>query len=110
MDVPRSWLRRCARKRVWYTLWDVAPGRIKRVLCFAERAGPSLDDRSTIEPKKKKVGTCDLSPGKGRMLTHPNETVVALMNRKALLGGSWAGQRRAFAWRAAGAIPTAPGT
>jgi hypothetical protein len=44
LDVPRSWLRRSARKRVWYTLRDVPTERIKRVLCFAELAGASLDD------------------------------------------------------------------
>ena len=39
LDVPRSWLRRSARKRVWYSPRDIPPGRIRRVLCFAELAG-----------------------------------------------------------------------
>jgi hypothetical protein len=44
MDVPRSWLRRSARKRVWYSPRDIPPGHIKRVLCFSELAGASLDE------------------------------------------------------------------
>jgi hypothetical protein len=44
VDMPRSWLRRSARKRVWYTLRDIPPERIKRVLCFSELAGASLEE------------------------------------------------------------------
>jgi hypothetical protein len=44
VDVPRSWLKRSARKRVWYTLRDIPPERIKRVLCFSELAGASLEE------------------------------------------------------------------
>jgi hypothetical protein len=44
VDVPRSWLRRSSRKRVWNTPRDIPPERIKRVLCFSELAGASLED------------------------------------------------------------------
>jgi hypothetical protein len=44
LDVPRSWLRRSSRKRVWSTPRDIPPGRIKRVLCFSELAGASLEE------------------------------------------------------------------
>jgi hypothetical protein len=44
VDVPRSWLRRSARRRVWYSLRDVPPERIKRVLCFSELAGAGLEE------------------------------------------------------------------
>jgi hypothetical protein len=44
VDVPRSWLRRSARKRVWYCPRDIPPERIKRVLCFSELAGASLEE------------------------------------------------------------------
>jgi hypothetical protein len=44
LDVPRSWLRRSPRKRVWNTPRDILPARIKRVLCFSELAGASLDE------------------------------------------------------------------
>ena len=39
VDVPRSWLGRSARHRVWYSLRDIPTERIKRVLCFSELAG-----------------------------------------------------------------------
>jgi hypothetical protein len=39
-----TWPLGSARKRVWSTLRDVPPERIKRVLCFIELAGASLDD------------------------------------------------------------------
>jgi hypothetical protein len=44
VDVPRSWLRRSSRKRVWCTLRDIPPDRIKRVLCFSELAGASTEE------------------------------------------------------------------
>jgi hypothetical protein len=44
VDVPRSWLRRSARKRIWYSLRDITPERIRRVLCFEELAGASLEE------------------------------------------------------------------
>ena len=43
VDVPRSWLRRSARKRLWYTLRDVGPERIRRVFTFMEMAGASAE-------------------------------------------------------------------
>jgi hypothetical protein len=42
VDVPRSWLRR-SRKGLRYTLQDVPPERIQRVLCFSELAGTSTE-------------------------------------------------------------------
>ena len=42
VDVPRSWLRR-SRKGLRYSLRDIPPERIRRVLCFAELAGASTD-------------------------------------------------------------------
>jgi hypothetical protein len=38
IDVPRAWLRRHggAAKGLWYSLQDVPPGRIRRVLTFRE--------------------------------------------------------------------------
>jgi hypothetical protein len=44
LDVPRSWLRRSARKRVWYCPRDIPPHHIKPVLCFAELAGASAEE------------------------------------------------------------------
>ncbi len=41
-DVPRSWLRR-NRKRLWYCARDIPPDRFRRVIDFAEVAGPSVD-------------------------------------------------------------------
>jgi hypothetical protein len=40
---PRRWLRRSARKRLWYTLRDIGPERIKRVFTFQEMAGTSAE-------------------------------------------------------------------
>ena len=44
LDVPRSWLRRSAWKRVWYSPRDVPSARVQRVLCFADLAGASLEE------------------------------------------------------------------
>jgi hypothetical protein len=43
IDVPRSWLRR-SKKGLWYCPHDIPPDRIRKVLTFAELAGPSTDD------------------------------------------------------------------
>jgi hypothetical protein len=43
LDVPRGWLRRSARKRLWYSPYDIPPGRIRRVLTFQEMAGLSAE-------------------------------------------------------------------
>jgi hypothetical protein len=43
VDVPRGWLRR-NRKRLWYTPYDIPTDRFRRVIDFAEVAGPSADD------------------------------------------------------------------
>ena len=43
VDVPRGWLRR-NRKRLWYSTEDVPPGRIRRVIDFAEVAASPVDD------------------------------------------------------------------
>jgi hypothetical protein len=40
IDVPRSWLRK-SRAGLWYSVRDVPPERVKRVLCFGELAGAS---------------------------------------------------------------------
>jgi hypothetical protein len=40
IDMPRSWLRK-SRKGLWYSVRDVPPDRIRRVLSFAELAGAS---------------------------------------------------------------------
>jgi hypothetical protein len=37
---PRAWLRR-NRAGLWYSVRDIPPGRIRRVLSFAELAGTS---------------------------------------------------------------------
>jgi hypothetical protein len=42
VDVPRSWLRR-SRKGLWYTVRDISPDHIRRVLTFGELAGTSVD-------------------------------------------------------------------
>src|SRR5262245_50690029 len=39
VEVPRAWLRR-SRRRLWYTTRDIPPQRLRRVLDFAEVAGP----------------------------------------------------------------------
>jgi hypothetical protein len=44
VDVPRSWLRRSSRNRVWSTPRDIPPERIKRVLVFSELAGASREE------------------------------------------------------------------
>ena len=38
VDVPRAWLRK-NRKGLWYSVRDISPDRIRRVLSFAELAG-----------------------------------------------------------------------
>jgi hypothetical protein len=43
VNVPRTWLRR-SRRRLWYCPRDIPPGRIRRVLCFADLAGASLEE------------------------------------------------------------------
>jgi hypothetical protein len=43
VDVPRRWLRRSARKRLWYCPRDISPDRIKRVWTFQEVAGASAE-------------------------------------------------------------------
>ena len=43
VDVPRGWLRR-NRKRLWCGTGDVPPGRIRRVIDFAEVAASPVDD------------------------------------------------------------------
>jgi hypothetical protein len=43
VDVPRRWLRRSARKRLWCSLRDIPPDRIKRVFTFQEMAGVSAE-------------------------------------------------------------------
>ena len=40
VDVPRAWLRR-SRAGLWYSVRDIPPDRIRRVLSFAELAGAS---------------------------------------------------------------------
>jgi hypothetical protein len=40
VDVPRAWLRK-SRAGLWYSVRDVPPDRIRRVLSFAELAGAS---------------------------------------------------------------------
>jgi hypothetical protein len=49
-DVPRSWLRR-SRRRLWYSVCDIPPDRIRRVLCFAELAGTSDESTATRQPE-----------------------------------------------------------
>ena len=41
VDVPRAWLRK-NRKGLWYSVRDIPPDRIRRVLSFAELAGASV--------------------------------------------------------------------
>jgi hypothetical protein len=43
VSVPRRWLRKSARKRLWYCPRDIAPDRIKRVWTFQEVAGASAE-------------------------------------------------------------------
>jgi hypothetical protein len=40
-NVPRRWLRRSARKRLWCSLRDIPADRIRRVFTFQEIAGAS---------------------------------------------------------------------
>jgi hypothetical protein len=42
VDVPRRWLRR-NRWRLWLTLRDVPPARIRRVIRFAELSASPLE-------------------------------------------------------------------
>jgi hypothetical protein len=39
-NVPRNWLRR-SRRGLWFSVRDVPPERFRRVVTFAEQAGPS---------------------------------------------------------------------
>jgi hypothetical protein len=41
IDVPRSWLKK-NRKGVWFTAKDIPADRIRRLITFAEVAGPSV--------------------------------------------------------------------
>jgi signal transduction histidine kinase len=43
VNVPRRWLRRSARKRLWCCPRDLGPERIRRVLTFQEMAGVSTE-------------------------------------------------------------------
>ena len=43
VEVPRRWVRR-NRKRLWYSTEDVPPGRIRRVIDFAEVAASPVED------------------------------------------------------------------
>jgi hypothetical protein len=43
-NVPRSWLRR-NRRGLRYSVNDIPPERIKRLITFAELAGSSADER-----------------------------------------------------------------
>jgi hypothetical protein len=43
VSVPRRWLRRSARERLWCCPRDIGPERIKRVLTFHEMAGASTE-------------------------------------------------------------------
>ncbi len=43
VDVRRGWLRR-NRKRLWYSTRDIPPERFRRLITYAELAGPSADD------------------------------------------------------------------
>jgi hypothetical protein len=46
LDVPRRWLRR-NRRGLWYCAKDIRPGRFRRLISFAELAGPSADERAS---------------------------------------------------------------
>jgi hypothetical protein len=41
VEVPRSWLRR-NRRRLWYSVEDIPPGRIRRVIDFGELAASPI--------------------------------------------------------------------
>ena len=43
VDIPRRLLRR-NRRGLWYCTRDIGPGRFRRLISFAELAGPSADD------------------------------------------------------------------
>jgi hypothetical protein len=43
VDVPRRWLRRSARRRLWYCPRDIPPNRIRHVYTFQEMAGASAE-------------------------------------------------------------------
>jgi hypothetical protein len=43
VEVPRSWLRR-NRRKLWYSTRDIPPHRFRRLISFAELAGPSADE------------------------------------------------------------------
>jgi len=45
VDVPRGWLRR-SRAGLWYSVRDLPPDRIRRLIAFGELAGPSADGRA----------------------------------------------------------------
>jgi len=42
VSVPRRWLRR-NRRGLWYSVKDVRPARIRRLIEFAEVAGASVE-------------------------------------------------------------------
>jgi hypothetical protein len=44
VSVPRRWLRRSARKRLWFCPRDIGPHRIRRVLTFQDMAGVSAEE------------------------------------------------------------------
>ena len=47
VNVPRSWWRRNHRG-IRYCVRDVPPERFKRIITFAELAGPSIDERRLV--------------------------------------------------------------
>lgn len=42
VNIPRSWLRR-SKKRLWYSLADIPPGRVGKILTFAEMAASPVE-------------------------------------------------------------------
>lgn len=45
VHVPRAWLRRSKRRGLFYSLRDIPPERIRRVLCFSELAESPVPER-----------------------------------------------------------------
>jgi hypothetical protein len=49
LDVPRRWLRK-SRRGLWYCRKDIDPARFRKLVNFAELAGPSVDEgRPTLQ-------------------------------------------------------------
>jgi hypothetical protein len=58
IDVPRSWLRRHggAARALWYSVRDVQPHQIRRVITFGELSRSPVEEEGASRPRLALVG------------------------------------------------------